>query len=142
MLAPVRLLGLWLFGRDDFGFFHLAVFVNLLLGGEGGVAVEGRVGEVARGGAGVVEDVEPELAVVVPDARAAPDDLLELDHRVDEAHEHDVAAGGRVEAGGEQLRRGEDDGRARLHVLKPLHVAAPDVALVGGDAADVIGVAG
>ena len=37
------------------------------------------------------------------------------------------------------MRRGEDDGRARLHVLKPLHVAAPDVAFVGGDAADVIG---
>ncbi len=117
------------------------VFVNFLLRGEGGIAVEGRVGEVARGRAGVVEDVEPELAVVVAHPRAAPDDLLELDHRVDEAHEHNVAAGGRVEAGGEQLRGGEYDRRARLHVLKPLQVAAPDVAFVGRDAADVIGVA-
>jgi len=71
------------------------------LRGEGGIAVERRVCEVARGGACVVEDVEPELAVVVAHARAAPDDLLELDHRVDKAHEHDVAAGGRIEASGE-----------------------------------------
>jgi len=29
---------------------------------------------------------EPELAVVVANARAAPDDLLELDHRIHEPH--------------------------------------------------------
>ena len=28
-----------LFGRDDFGVFHFAAFVDLLLGGEGGLAV-------------------------------------------------------------------------------------------------------
>ena len=115
------------------------MFVNLLLGGEGGVAVEGRVGEVAGGGAGVVEDVEAELAVVVADAGAAADDLLELDHGVDQAHQHDVAAGGGVEAGGQELGRGEDDGRAGLDVLEALHVAAADVAFVGGDTADVVG---
>src|SRR5262249_34661381 len=65
---------------------------NFPLGGEGGVALKGRVGEVARGRAGVVEDVEPELAVVVAHTRAAPEDLLELDHGVDEANEHHVAA--------------------------------------------------
>ena len=94
---------LWLLRRFDFGAFGFAVFVNFLLRGEGGIAVEGRVGKITRGRAGVIEDVEPELAVVVADARAAPDDLLELDHRVDETHEYDIATGGRVEAGGEQL---------------------------------------
>ena len=84
-----RLDGLGFFGREDFRLLHPAAFVNFLLGGEGGIAVEGRVGEVARGGAGVVEDVEPELAVIIPDARAAPDDLLELGHRLDGLVEHD-----------------------------------------------------
>ena len=34
---------------------------------------------------------------------------------------------------------GEDDGRTLFHILKVLHMAAPDVAFVGGDAADVVG---
>ena len=37
------------------------------------------------------------LAVVKP--RAAPDDLLELDDRIDRAHQHDVADVPRVDAG-------------------------------------------
>ena len=127
------------FGRFNFGVFDFSVFVNFLLSGKGGIAVEGRVGKIARGRTGVIENVEPELAVVIAHARAAPDDLLELGHGIDETHKNDVAAGGRIEAGGEQLRGGEDDGRARLHVLKPLHVTTPNVAFVSGDAADVIG---
>ena len=75
------------------------------------VAVEVRVGEQPRGGAGVVEDVEEELAVVVAHAGAAADDLLELGHGVDHADQHDVLAGRHVHAGGQQLRGGEDDGR-------------------------------
>ena len=126
------------FGREDFGAFDFAVFVNFLLCGEGGIAVEGRISKVARGRAGVVEDVEPKFAVIVPNPRAAPDDLLEFDHRIDQPQEHDIPAGRRIEACGEQLRGGEDNWRARFHVLKPLHVAAPNVALIGGDAADVI----
>ncbi len=38
------------FGGDDLGVFDPAVFVNLLLGGEGRFAVEGRVGKVEGGG--------------------------------------------------------------------------------------------
>jgi hypothetical protein len=58
------------FGGEDFGLFHLAVVVSFLLGGEGGIAVESRVGEVAGGGAGVVEDVEPDrMGLVLPACR-------------------------------------------------------------------------
>ena len=57
---------------------------------DGRIAVEVGIGEQAGGRAGVVEDVEVELAVVVPDARAAADDLLELGHRVDDPRQHDV----------------------------------------------------
>ena len=38
----------------------------------------------------VLSRIEPELAVILEHAGAAPDDLLELDHRVGEAHEHDL----------------------------------------------------
>ncbi len=37
------------------------------------------------------------------------------------------------------MRGGEDDGGAGFDILESLHVAATDVAFVGGDAADVIG---
>ena len=112
--------------------------VQVFLGDSGRVAVEVRVGEHAGGGAGVVEDVEPELAVVVAHAGAAADDLLELAHRADDPGEHDVLAGRRVHAGGEELGGGEDRRRAGLDVLEPAQVAAADVALVGGDAADIV----
>jgi len=36
-------------------------------------------------------------------ARAASDDLLELDHRFDRPHQHDVADVARIDAGGEFL---------------------------------------
>ena len=98
---------------------------HLLLGHERRLAVEVRVGEQARGGAGVVEDVEEELAVVVAHPRAAADDLLELGHRADHAREHDVLAGRGIDAGREQLRGGEDHRRHRLQVLKLAEVALP-----------------
>ena len=64
--------------------------------------------------------------------------MLEFDHRIDQPQEHDIAAGRRIKAGGEQLRGCQNDGRARLHVLKPLHVTTPNVTFIGGDTADVI----
>ena len=125
-LAPVeiefaRLPGRWL---DDVGFAFLlqvsllflpfgndlgcrgsfAGVVHFLFRDPGRIAVEVGVGEHAGGRAGVVEDVEPELAVVVAHARAAPDDLLELAHRADDARQNDVLAGRRIDAGREQLR--------------------------------------
>ncbi len=78
--------------------------------------------------------------MVVAHAGAAPDDLLELGHRADHAREDDVLAGRGVHAGGEELGGGEDGGRERFRVLEAAEVAAPDVALVGGDTADVVGV--
>jgi len=41
----------------DLGAGSLAVGIDFLLRGEGWIAIEGRVGKVAGGGAGVVEDV-------------------------------------------------------------------------------------
>ncbi len=89
----------------------LPIFADLFLGDPHRVAVEVRVGEEPRGRAGVVEDVEPELAVIVAHARAAPDDLLELAHGADDARQHDILAGRRINAGREQLRGREDDRR-------------------------------
>ena len=80
-----------------------------------GLAVERRVGE-ELGGLLEVEDREPELAGLLVDARAAADDLLELDHRLDALVEDDDLAGLRVHAGGEQLRGRRDDGVALLRV--------------------------
>ena len=88
---------------------------------------------------GVVEDVEEQLAVIVADPRAPADDLLELGHGVDDPQQHHVLAGRHVNAGGEHLRGGEDDGRGALHVLEPAQVAAADAALVGNDPANVVG---
>ena len=118
----------------------LPFVVDFLLGNELGIAVEFRVGEMARGRAGVVEDVEEELAVVLAHARAAPDDLLELGHRADDADEHDVLDHRRVDAGGEKLRGGEDDGCVGFEFLEAAEMALADAAFVGGDAADVVGV--
>ena len=129
-----------LLGRD-----HLLVacghplVVHRHLGHDGRVAVELGVGEEA-GGLGEVEDVEEELAVVVPEPGAATDDLLELHDGIDDAGKDDVLAGRGVHARREQLGRGEDDRRGRLHVLEPAQVTDADVALVGGHPADVIGV--
>ena len=72
------------------------------------VAVEVRVGK-ERGGPLEVHDGEEELVVVLVDARAAADDLLELGHRVDAPVEHDELAGLGIDAGGHQLRGGGDD---------------------------------
>ena len=120
-----------LLGRSSLSSRGFAVVVDLLFGDQRRIAVEIRVGKQPCGRAGVVEDVEEQLAVVVADAGAAADDLLELGHRADDARQHDVLAGRRIDAGREQLRRGEDDRRVGLEVLKAAQVAAADVALVG-----------
>ena len=63
-----------------------------------------------------VHDGEVELAVVLVDAGAAADDLLELGHRVDAPVEHDELAGLGIDAGGHQLRGGGDDGKRFIRV--------------------------
>jgi hypothetical protein len=52
------------------------------------------------------EVVDGEVVLPVVKARAATDNLLELDHGVDRAHEHDVADIAGVHAGRELLRGG------------------------------------
>jgi hypothetical protein len=103
-----------------------------------GVAVEIRVSEVLRGRAGEVDNVEVFLAVVHLEPGAAADDLLELGARADHAGQHHVLDHLGIDAGGQQLRGGEDDGRGLVHVLKIGEVREADVAFVGGDAADVV----
>ncbi|MFO7705421.1 MAG: hypothetical protein R6V43_09840, partial [Halopseudomonas sp.] len=53
-----------------------------------------------------VPDGEEVLAVI--GAGAASDDLLELDHRIDGAHQHNVAHIAGINAGGQLLRCGQD----------------------------------
>ena len=104
------------------------------------LAVELGIGKQPGGRAGVVEDVEEQLAVIVADPGAPADDLLELGHGADDPQQHDVLAGRHINAGGEHLRSGQDDGRCAFHVLEPAQVAAADAALIGDDPADVVGI--
>src|ERR1035437_5562898 len=64
------------------------------------------------------EVVDGEVVLAVVEARAATDDLLELDHRIDGAHQDDVADVAGVHAGGELLRGREDGGDGFFVVLE------------------------
>ena len=83
-----------------------------------------------------VVDREVVLAVVQP--RAAPDDLLELDHRVDRPHQHNVADVPGIHAGREFLRRGQDRRDRLLVVLKVAQVLLAELAVVGRDPLAVV----
>ena len=62
-----------------------------------------------RGGAGVIEDAEHELARFLVNARAASDHLMEQNRRMDVAEEDYVADARHVDAGGQQVfGRGDD----------------------------------
>ena len=63
-----------------------------------------------------VVDGEVVLAVVKP--CAAPDDLLELDHAIDRAHQNDVADVAGINAGRELLRGGQNRRNGPLIVPK------------------------
>ena len=69
------------------------------------LAVPFRIVEVLIG---LHEVVDREIVLAVEQPRAAADDLLELDHRIDRPHQHDVAHVARVDAGRKLLRRGQD----------------------------------
>src|SRR5579864_6497710 len=43
--------------------------------------------------------VDREIVLAIIEPRTTPDDLLELDHRVDGAHQHDVADVARIHSG-------------------------------------------
>ncbi len=72
---------------------------------------------------------------------AAPDDLLELDHRVDWPHQYDVAHIARIDPGGPLLRRGQYGQYGRdglLVVLEVAQVLPAEGSIVGGDAHAVV----
>ena len=97
----------------------VALFIHGDVFGELREPVKGRVGKLAGGRSGVVQDVEIELAVVLPNPGAPPDDLFELAHGIDDAHDDDIFAGRRVYPGSEQLGGGENDRRGGFQLLKP-----------------------
>ena len=84
------------------------------------------------------EVVDREVILPVVKPRAAPDDLLELDHRVDRAHQDDVADVAGVHAGGELLRCGQDRRDGLLVVLKVAQVLLAERAVVGRDPLAVV----
>ena len=77
------------------------------------------------------EVVDREVVLAVVEPRAAPDDLLELDHRIDRAHQHDVADVAGIHAGRELLRGGQDRGDGLLVVLEVAQVLFAQLAVVG-----------
>src|SRR3989338_8309078 len=83
-----------------------------------------------------IVDREVILAVIQP--RAAPDDLLELDHRIDRTHQHDVAHVARINSGRKFLRRGEDGRDALLVVLEVAQELLAALAVVGSHAHAIV----
>ena len=77
------------------------------------------------------EVVDREVVLAVVEPRAASDDLLELDHRVDRAHQHDVADVAGIHAGGELLRGGQDRRDGLFVVLEVAQVLLAERAVVG-----------
>src|SRR5665213_119781 len=77
------------------------------------------------------EIVDREVVLPIIKPRPAPDDLLELDHRVDGAHQHDVADVARVHAGREFLRCSQDRGDGLFVILKVPQVLLTKRAIVG-----------
>ena len=85
------------------------------LDGLQGLAVPLGIAEVL---VGLHEIVDREVVLALEQAGAAADDLLELDHRLDRAHQDDVADVAGVDAGRELLRRGQDGRDGLLVVLE------------------------
>ena len=104
-----------------------------------GLAVEIRVSKQTRG-ALEIHDGEVELLVVLAQAGAATDDLLELGHRVDVLVQHDELAGFGIHSGGEQLGGGGDD-RVKLVVVDEVGKLSLAFVVVTSDAHHVTTVA-
>ena len=71
------------------------------------------------------EVVDREVVLAVVEPRAAPDDLLELGHRVDRAHQNDIADVARIHAGRKLLRRSQNGRDGFLVVLKVPQMLIP-----------------
>src|SRR5260221_189749 len=76
------------------------------------------------------EVVDREVILAVVESRAAADNLFELDHRVDWAHQHDVTDVARIHAGGKLLRGGQDGWDSLLVILKIPQVLFAESAVV------------
>ena len=86
------------------------------------------------------EVVDREVVLAIVEPRAATDDLLKLDHRIDRAHEDDVSDVARIDAGRKFLRRGQDRRNRLLVVLKRPQMLLAELAVVGRDPLAVVGV--
>src|ERR1700733_13437806 len=93
-------------------------------------AVPLRIGEMK---VGPHEVVDGEIVLPIVKAGAASDDLLELNHAVDRAHEDNVADIAGIHTGRKFLRSSQDRGNAFLVVLKVPQVLIPKFAVVRGD---------
>jgi len=82
-----------------------------------------------------LDEVEDrEVVLPLEEARAAADDLLEFNHRVDRTHEHNGADVAGVYTGGEFLGGGQDGRNGAIVILEFAQVLFAEFAIVGGDA--------
>src|ERR1019366_10431531 len=102
-------------------------------------AVKLRVGKKS-GSACVVDDVEVELVIVVAHTGAAPNDLLEVGHGVNDTGQNHIPAGRNVNARGQHLRGGHQGRDEHLHIHEAVKVSAPDRSLIRHDPRNVVGV--
>ncbi len=84
------------------------------------------------------EVVNGEVVLAVVKPSAASDDLLELDHGVDRAHEHDVADISGIHAGRELLRGGQNRRDGFFVVLKVSQVLVAEFTIVRGDPVAIV----
>ena len=84
------------------------------------------------------EVVDREVVLALVEARAAADNLLELDQRVDRAHQDDVTDVARIDASGELLRRRQDRGDRLFVIAKVTQVLLAELTIVGGHPLTVV----
>src|SRR6266705_3490694 len=75
---------------DDLLFNFLTRCIDLFFADERWITVELTISEVACRGTSVIDNVEPELAVIITHARPAADDLFEFGHRTDHTSDNYV----------------------------------------------------
>ena len=86
------------------------------------------------------EIVDGEVVLAFEQPGATANDLFELDHGIDWAHQDDVADVAGVHAGGEFLGGGQDRGGGLFVILKIAEMLFPEFTVVGGDTLAVVGV--
>ena len=84
------------------------------------------------------EIVNREVVLAIVEPRASSDDLFEFDHRVDRAHENDVADIPGIDSGRELLRRSQNRGDGPFIVLKVPEMLVAEFAIVCRDPLAII----